>query len=66
MPELKSLPKKYLHKPWEAPPEALEAAGVQLGKTYPHRIETQRLEVGLLLPLRGCGLGVESRSRFSI
>ena len=45
VPELKGLPKRFLHKPWEAPAEALQAAGVELGQTYPHRIETQRLEV---------------------
>ncbi len=45
MPELEKLPKKFVHKPWEAPPDALEAAGVTLGQTYPHRIETERLEV---------------------
>ena len=48
VPELRGLPKKYLHKPWEAPEDALEAAGVRLGETYPHRIETERLEVTLL------------------
>ena len=48
VPELRGLPKKYLHKPWDAPAEALQAAGVELGKTYPHRIETQKLEVSSL------------------
>ena len=52
VPELTGLPKKYLHKPWDAPAEALQAAGVELGQTYPHRIETQRLEVMRMLP--GC------------
>ena len=45
VPELQQLPKKFLHKPWEAPPDVLEAAGVTLGQTYPHRIETEKLEV---------------------
>ena len=35
VPELKLLPDKYLYKPWEAPAEVLEKAGVVLGKTYP-------------------------------
>ncbi len=35
VPELKGLPKKYLFKPWEAPPHVLEQANIQLGKTYP-------------------------------
>lgn len=34
-PELKDVPQKYLHCPWEAPPLELKAAGVTLGKTYP-------------------------------
>lgn len=38
VPELSKLPKSILHKPWEAPPQVLEAAGVVLGETYPNRI----------------------------
>ncbi|MGQ8363669.1 cryptochrome/photolyase family protein [Glaciecola sp. 1036] len=34
-PELSKLPKKYIHKPWEAPPEVLQDAGIELGKDYP-------------------------------
>ena len=34
-PELSKLPKKYIHKPWEASDEVLEKAGVTLGKDYP-------------------------------
>ena len=41
VPELAKLPKKYLHQPWLAPPEAQKAAGVDLGVTYPHRITGQ-------------------------
>ncbi len=37
-PELAELPAKYLHKPWEAPAEVLEAAGVRLGSDYPQPI----------------------------
>tara|TARA_B110000908_G_scaffold138926_1_gene165323 strand:+ start:9270 stop:10721 length:1452 start_codon:yes stop_codon:yes gene_type:complete len=37
-PELKDVPDKYLHQPWEMPPLELAAAGVTLGKTYPHPI----------------------------
>ncbi|MBN8522235.1 MAG: deoxyribodipyrimidine photo-lyase [Alphaproteobacteria bacterium] len=36
VPELASLPMKYLHQPWEAPPLVLSAAGITLGKNYPH------------------------------
>ncbi len=35
VPELSRLPKKYIHRPFEAPPEVLQKAGVTLGKTYP-------------------------------
>ena len=35
VPELSELDTKYLHAPWEAPAEALAAAGIELGKDYP-------------------------------
>lgn len=35
VPELAKMPKKYIHRPWEAPDNILEYAGVRLGKTYP-------------------------------
>ena len=38
VPELASLPDDWLHKPFEAPPAVLRAAGVQLGTTYPRPI----------------------------
>ncbi len=34
-PELKDLPKKYLHKPWEASADVLKQANVKLGGDYP-------------------------------
>ena len=37
-PELAKLPKKYIHKPWEAPPFVLRDAGIELGKDYPRPI----------------------------
>lgn len=37
-PELAGLPDKWLHRPWEAPPEVLADAGVELGRTYPKPI----------------------------
>ncbi|MFI4861950.1 MAG: cryptochrome/photolyase family protein [Phycisphaerales bacterium JB063] len=37
-PELKDVPDKYLHKPWEAPPMTLRQAGVALGEDYPEPI----------------------------
>ena len=38
VPELRQLPKPYIHEPWEAPPFVLEEAGVHLGDTYPEPI----------------------------
>ncbi len=38
VPELKDLPDKHLHTPWEAPASVLEKAGVVLGDTYPRPV----------------------------
>lgn len=38
VPELAKLPAKYIHTPWEAPESVLEAAGVELGVTYPRPV----------------------------
>jgi deoxyribodipyrimidine photo-lyase len=38
IPELAKLPKKYIHKPWEAPHPILAQAGIKLGITYPRPI----------------------------
>ncbi|SMF48577.1 deoxyribodipyrimidine photo-lyase type I [Alteromonadaceae bacterium Bs31] len=35
VPELSALPDKYLYRPWEAPEAVLDAAGIELGVTYP-------------------------------
>jgi deoxyribodipyrimidine photo-lyase len=35
VPELKDLPKKWIHCPWDAPESVLKEAGVKLGKNYP-------------------------------
>ncbi|MFZ0826032.1 MAG: deoxyribodipyrimidine photo-lyase [Verrucomicrobiia bacterium] len=34
-PELARLPDKWLHRPWEAPVEILDRAGLRLGRDYP-------------------------------
>ena len=36
--ELVDLPDECIHRPWEAPPGVLAAAGVELGRNYPHPI----------------------------
>ena len=38
VPELADLPDDYLHKPWEAPEDVLEEAGISLGEDYPRPI----------------------------
>jgi deoxyribodipyrimidine photo-lyase len=38
VPELRSVPDKFLHNPWEAPASALDAADVHLGRDYPRPI----------------------------
>jgi deoxyribodipyrimidine photo-lyase len=35
VPELAGLPSAFIHKPWEASPHVLHAAGIRLGETYP-------------------------------
>ena len=42
VPELAALPDKYLNKPWEAPEEILDEAGVKLGENYPAPIVDHR------------------------
>ena len=38
VPELAALPAGAIHAPWTATPAVLAAAGLELGRTYPHRI----------------------------
>lgn len=38
VPELSKLPSRYIHEPWTAPADVLEAAGVELGQDYPRPI----------------------------
>jgi deoxyribodipyrimidine photo-lyase len=38
VPELAALPTAMIHAPWDAPADALAAAGVRLGETYPRPI----------------------------
>ncbi len=41
-PELSALDSDLIHAPFEAPPLALETAGVRLGKNYPHPIVSHK------------------------
>jgi deoxyribodipyrimidine photo-lyase len=38
IPELATLPDRWIHAPWEAPPDVLRDAGVRPGSTYPRPI----------------------------
>ncbi|WP_432442424.1 FAD-binding domain-containing protein [Brevundimonas subvibrioides] len=38
MPELAHVPAKWVHAPWDAPPEILRDCGIRLGTTYPRPI----------------------------
>jgi deoxyribodipyrimidine photo-lyase len=38
VPELAGLSDDWIHQPWSAPPQALSAAGVRLGISYPHPV----------------------------
>jgi deoxyribodipyrimidine photo-lyase len=38
VPELARLPDAFVHKPWQAPRLVLDAAGVELGRNYPHPV----------------------------
>jgi deoxyribodipyrimidine photo-lyase len=42
LPALRGLAGPAVHEPWRVPPPALEAAGIRLGDTYPHRIVDHR------------------------
>eukprot|EP00250_Pteridium_aquilinum_P004488 c14690_g1_i1 orf=164-2125(+) len=38
LPELSRLPAEWIHHPWDAPPNVLRAAGIELGSNYPRPI----------------------------
>jgi deoxyribodipyrimidine photo-lyase len=35
VPELRGLTPEWIHKPWQAPPDLLRRAGIELGRNYP-------------------------------
>ncbi|MYE03136.1 MAG: deoxyribodipyrimidine photo-lyase [Alphaproteobacteria bacterium] len=51
LPELRRLPGKWIHAPWEAPEAVLAEAGVRLGEAYPRPIVDHR-------PARERALGI--------
>ncbi len=42
VPEIAGLPNKFLNRPWEAPPEVLDAAKLRLGLDYPNPVVDHR------------------------
>jgi deoxyribodipyrimidine photo-lyase len=38
VPELEAVPTRWIHHPWDMPPEVAEACGVTIGEDYPHPI----------------------------
>jgi deoxyribodipyrimidine photo-lyase len=49
VPELGRLPAAWIHRPWEAPPAVLAAAGVELGRNYPRPVVSLLLSRELAL-----------------
>ena len=49
VPELATVPSRWVHCPWQAPPLELRAAGVNLGRTYPTPIVDHALARGRFL-----------------
>ena len=43
VPELASLEDRYIHAPWEAPPMALQWAGIEIGRDYPAPIVDHKM-----------------------
>lgn len=65
VPELKNMPTKFIHRPWEASAEVLEAAGVVLGETYPAPIVDHRTARQRFLFVAENHLSAQKKSRAS-
>lgn len=57
VPELKDADARWIHAPWEASPNQLRAAGVELGRTYPRPIvdhaEARKVALSAYKKVRG-------------
>ena len=57
LPELERLPARWIHRPWEAPRDALRAAGIALGESYPlpmvAHAEARRRALNAFASIRG-------------
>lgn len=49
IPELRLLPDKYIHNPWEAPLSILDSAGIRLGHIYPLPIVDHKITSGRMI-----------------
>jgi deoxyribodipyrimidine photo-lyase len=51
LPELRRIPPKYIHKPWELSAAEQKAVGCELGKAYPHPIVDHKIQRERILAL---------------
>lgn len=55
IPELKALPNKWIHRPWEAPQDILQKADVILGESYPYPlVDHDKARLEALQALKSC------------
>ncbi len=64
IPELERMPARFIHRPWEAPDEVLQAAGVRLGRDYPTPIVEHHVARGRYLAMASAHR-VDARTRAS-